>query len=178
MRQEHQWSHGEMDTILEALTRATTSWGDQQFLDFLGETFTFRELERVSNRFGNELKRLGVNKGDTVVTFLDNSADAILTIFAVAKAGGINVPINTANRGEFLRHQVTDAGAKIIIAESEYAERLSMIADAIAGVDLVMYRGAPPDMATAKSPAFPSMRIAVPMMRRSGLRSSHQISPS
>ncbi len=155
MRQEHQWSHGEADTILEALTRATTSWGDQQFLDFLGETFTFRELERVSNRFGNELKRLGVNKGDTVVTFLDNSADAILTIFAVAKAGGINVPINTANRGEFLRHQVTDAGAKIIIAESEYAERLSMIADAIAGVDLVMYRGAPPDMGNCKIPCIP-----------------------
>ncbi len=155
MTQQHQWSSGTMDTILDALHRAVAAWGDQQFLDFLGQTFTYRELDLVSNRLGNALQRLGVAKGDTVITFLDNSADAVVTIFGVAKAGGINVPINTANRGEFLRHQVTDAGAKIIIAESEYAERLSMIADAIAGVELVLYRGAPPDMGDCKIPCLP-----------------------
>jgi crotonobetaine/carnitine-CoA ligase len=94
----------------------------------------------------NALIDLGVKKGDTVISFLDNSLDAIVGWFAINKAGAITVPINTAYRGEFLRHLVTDADAAIVIAETDYAERLAQIADAIPTVRLIFYRGTAPDM--------------------------------
>ncbi len=155
MSEHHQWTSGQQTTMLEALERAVAERGDQQFLDFLGQTYSYRDLDLASNRLANELIRLGVTKGQTVISFLDNSADAVIAIFAIAKAGGISVPINTANRGEFLRHQVADAGGALVIAESEYVERLAKIADAIAEVSLILYRGEAPDMADCKIPCAP-----------------------
>jgi len=146
LTEHHQWTSGLQTSMIEALGRAVSSWGERQFLDFLGQTYTYRDLDKIANRFANQLIHLGVAKGDTVVSFLDNSADAVFAIFGVAKAGAISVPINTANRGEFLRHQVADAGAKVVIAESEYVERLLQIADAITDVELILYRGARPNM--------------------------------
>jgi crotonobetaine/carnitine-CoA ligase len=143
---ESQWKAGEQDTMTAALARAVAQWPDRQWLDFLGETFTFGEIDRLSTRLTNELRRLGVVPGQTVVTFLDNGPDAIISWFAINKCGGITVPINTAYRGEFLRHLVADAGARIVLAETDYAERLAQIADAIPSVELILYRGAKPDM--------------------------------
>lgn len=141
------WASGEQDTIVAALRRASAAVGNQVWLDFLGEQFTFAEVDRLSNRLANALAALGVKAGDTVVTFLDNSPDAIIALFGITKLGAINVPINTAYKGEFLRHQVSDAGASLIIAETEYAERLAEISGALPDVKLILHRGPAPRMA-------------------------------
>jgi crotonobetaine/carnitine-CoA ligase len=140
------WKPGDQDTMVAVLARGARRWPDRPFLDFLGEIVTYGELDRRSTRMGNALIELGVKKGDAVISFLDNSIDAIVCWFAINKAGAITVPINTAYRGEFLRHLVTDADAAIVIAETDYAERLAQIADAIPTVRLIFYRGAEPDM--------------------------------
>jgi crotonobetaine/carnitine-CoA ligase len=143
---DNAWKSGDPDTMIAALARAVERWPDRQWLDFLGETFTFAQIDRVSTCFANELITLGVKPGDTVISFLDNGPDAVLAWFGVTKCGAILVPINTAYRGAFLRHLVTDAGARIILAESDYAERLAQIDEAIPTVDLILYRGAKPAM--------------------------------
>jgi carnitine-CoA ligase len=140
------WKDGAQDTLLAALSRAVATWPDRQWLDFSGETLTFSQFDRLSNRLAHVLIGLGVKPGDTVVTFLDNSLDSILTWFAINKAGGITVPINTAYRGSFLRHLIVDANARIVIAETDYAERLAQIADATSSVELILHRGAAPGM--------------------------------
>ena len=149
------WHGGEQDTMLAALARAVERWPDRQWLDVLGQTYSFRDIDRLSNRLAHVLIGRGVKPGDTVVSFLDNSADAIVAWFAINKAGAISVPINTAYRGDFLRHLVTDAGASIVIAETDYAERLASIHDAIPSVELILYRGTAPDMGVCAIPCLP-----------------------
>ena len=41
--------------------------------DDTSETYTFLELSRLSNRFANALKKLGVTKGDRIFTLAINS---------------------------------------------------------------------------------------------------------
>ncbi len=135
--------------MVAALARAAAKWPDRPYLDFLGDRLSFAELDSRATRFAHSLIELGVKPGDTVVSFLDNSIDAIVAWFGINKAGGITVPINTAYRGDFLRHLVTDADAAIVIAETDYAERLAQIAGAIPGVSVILYRGTAPDMAGA-----------------------------
>ena len=43
--------------------------------------------------------------------------------FAALKLGAIQVPINTAYKGEFLRHQLADSGAKVFVVQGDYASR-------------------------------------------------------
>ncbi len=66
-----------------------------------------------------------------MVSILDNNVEAVLSWFAINKAGAISVPVNTAYKGEFLRHQLNDCGAKIVIAEDDYARRVVDIEDGL-----------------------------------------------
>src|SRR5207247_10151518 len=38
------------------------------------------------------------------------------------------VPINTAYKGEFLRHQLVDSGSKVMVVQGDFASRVSLIA--------------------------------------------------
>lgn len=138
------WSTDQLDTINAVLQRATEKYGDRQFMDFLGDTYSFADINQAACRLANGLSKLGIKKGQTVVTLLDNSADAIFIWFAINKLGAVSVPVNTALKGEFLRHQVGDAGAAVVIAESDYADRVASIADKLPELTTLVHRGAIP----------------------------------
>ncbi|MFJ2690089.1 AMP-binding protein [Pseudomonas sp. NPDC087336] len=138
------WSTDQLDTINAVLQRATEKYGDRQFMDFLGDTYSFADINQTACRLANGLSKLGVKKGQTVVTLLDNSADAVFIWFAINKLGAVSVPVNTALKGEFLRHQVGDAAANVVIAESDYADRVAAIADRLPELTTLVHRGAVP----------------------------------
>src|SRR3546814_7060340 len=79
------WSTGEQDTIHSVLRRAVSQYGDRQFLDFLGQRYSFNDIDRHACQLANGLKGLGVSKGQTVVTLLDNCAEAVMILFAITK---------------------------------------------------------------------------------------------
>ncbi len=152
------WSTDQVDTINAVLQRSTAKYGERKFLDFLGESYSYADLNHAACRLANGLRELGVSKGQTVVTVLDNSADAVCIWFAINKLGAVSVPVNTALKGDFLRHQVADADASIVIAESDYAERVANIADKLPKLETLVYRGAVPDLVLDK-PLLPWSRI-------------------
>ena len=140
------WTTGQQGTINEVLRNAVAEHGDRIFLEFLGAEYSFAEVGVQACRLANGLQALGVKHGDTVVTLLDNSAEAIFVWLAINKLGAISVPVNTALKGDFLRHQVSDAGAAIIIAEHDYAQRVAAVADRLPDLRTLVYRGEQPDL--------------------------------
>src|SRR5262245_3987569 len=128
------WAWIEQDTVLHAFKRVVDVAPQRIFLDFSGEQYSYGEFDRLSTRFAHELIRLGVKTGDTVMTVLDNNVDAVTAWFAINKAGAISVPINTALRGEFLRHQLADAGGPIVICEADYLSRVADVAEQLPSV--------------------------------------------
>lgn len=136
------WSVGEQDTVIAALERAVAKHPDRILLDFGGDTYTYGDVDRLSTRFAHSLADLGVKAGDTVVSMLDNNIDAVVTWLALNKLCAVSVPINTALRGEFLRHQVHDAGAAIVVCEGGYFDRFAAIADKLTDVKTILHRTA------------------------------------
>lgn len=149
------WSVGEQDTVIDALARAVQAHPDRVMLDFSGELFTYADMDRLSTRLSNALGAWGVQPGDTVVTMLDNNVDAVLFWFAVNKLCAVHVPINTALRGDFLRHQVSDAGAALIVCEADYVERMAAIAHLLPDARQVLVRGVPASTACGPLPLAP-----------------------
>jgi crotonobetaine/carnitine-CoA ligase len=135
-----EWGDKSSETYLDSLVRHRKERPNAVFLDFEGRKVTFGELDARSTRMANALARLGVKKGDTVVTVLDNSEDHVLTLMAVNKIGGIWVPINTAYRGEFLRHPLADANAALAICESHYLENMLAITDRLPRLRKILVR--------------------------------------
>jgi crotonobetaine/carnitine-CoA ligase len=137
------WSRAEQDTVTAALARSAARFGPRIFLDFSGTTYSYSDIDRQSTRLARGLLDLGVRKGDTVASILDNNLEAVLCWFAINKAGAISVPVNTAYKGEFLRHQLNDCGASIVIAESDYAQRVVDVEAGLSRASILLQREGP-----------------------------------
>jgi carnitine-CoA ligase len=134
------WTAGEDGTI-GALLESAASAGDRPFLDVAGEPITgAAALERAWDIAGG-LAALGVGPGMRVVTVLDNSLDAVLVWLGTSLLGAVEVPVNTAYQGEFLRHQVADSGAAVVVAETALVGRVSDVAAGLPELSSVVARG-------------------------------------
>jgi len=137
------------DTVLHALERAVSGAPDQVFLDFGGVTYTYREFDTVTTRFAHALSDLGLESGQTIATVLNNNIDQVATWVAANKLGAIWVPLNTAYRGDFLRHQFDDSLAKVVVCEDEYLPYVLAVADELEHLELVLRRGHTTDVTSA-----------------------------
>lgn len=148
------WQVGPRDTPVAALARAVAAQPGKTFLDFSGETYSYGEFDRISNRFARVLQDFSVGIGDPVATMLDNSVDAVTAWISANKIQAVSVPLNTALIGQFLRHQLEDAAAKLVVCEAKYLTRILDVEDQLTALTTVLYRG-------ELEAALPSTRFTV-----------------
>lgn len=116
-----------IDVIGDLLHHAAESHPDRRFVQMGDEVATYADVEEQSDQLCGGLQSLGVGKGDRIAVILPNCMEYIHIIFALAKIGAIQVPINTYLRGEFLRHQIGESQASIVIADELGLHQLAPI---------------------------------------------------
>ena len=87
-----------------------------------GLRLDFRTLNERCNQIANGLRALGLKKGDRVAVALMNSVEFIETYMAVAKAGGVCVPLNWRLVADELEFILKDSGSTICVFGEEFAE--------------------------------------------------------
>src|SRR4051794_18496471 len=88
----------EASTLGDLLLKAAAGAPDGDAVVLPDERLTYRDLERRSLELAAGLVALGIEPGDRVGVLMANSPDAIASIFAIALAGAVVVPINTRYR--------------------------------------------------------------------------------
>jgi len=78
-------------------------------------TWTYFDLYREVNQFGNVLRRLGVERGDRVAIYMPMVPEAIVAMLACARIGAIHSVVFGGFSAESLRDRIQDAGAKVLI---------------------------------------------------------------
>jgi fatty-acyl-CoA synthase len=78
-------------------------------------------LERV-HRLASGLLALGIKKGDRVVVFLSPGVDFANLFFALAKVGGVFVPLNPQLRWRSIGQVIRDADPLILVTEQEFED--------------------------------------------------------
>ena len=132
------WRSGEQSTIPELLMRRLDVDPDGPYLDVCGDTVAAAQLVDVSSRLASSLRSMGVSQGDRVATLIENSIEAVYAWWGIILAGAIAVPVNTAYKGEYLRHQLADSGSKVVIVAAEFLDRLEPVAATIESVQHVV----------------------------------------
>jgi crotonobetaine/carnitine-CoA ligase len=135
--------HPATHTVNGLIRAAVDTDPDAPFLDFSGDTYSYGRIDAETDRLARGLHALGVSPGDRVVTVLDNGPDAVIAWFAVNRLGAVNVPVNTAYKGEFLRHQIADAGASVVVIEEHYLDRVAAVSAGAPALRHVLTRGTP-----------------------------------
>ena len=87
-----------------------------------GLRLTFSELNIRCNRLANALVTSGVKQGDRVALLMMNSPEFMAAYFAVAKIGGIVVPLNWRLVADELEFMLNDSGSTTMIFGEEFID--------------------------------------------------------
>jgi carnitine-CoA ligase len=145
------WISGEQQTVNGLLDRRLADDPDGEYLDVCGTKLSAAEVASAANRLATTLAAMGVRPGDRVATLVENSAEAMLAWWGIVRGGAVAVPINTAYKGEYLRHQLTDSGSRVLIVEASLADRVARISQDTPALEHVVVIGGaaePPGVTT------------------------------
>jgi len=112
---------GETNLCYNAVDRHVLSRGDQDALIVIStETdstrrITYRELLREVNTFASMLQSLGVKKGERVVIYMPNMAEAAFAMLACARLGAIHSVVFGGFASHNLALRIDDAEPKLLI---------------------------------------------------------------
>ena len=115
---------------------------------------TYRELDHLSARLRDRLRRMGVRPGDRVGIALRKSIDAVAAIFGVQRCGAVHVPVDATGPVERTAFIFADCTVRAAIVEAGLAERLRAREDfgPIALLPLDVAAGASRDVPTGGLP--------------------------
>jgi len=77
--------------------------------------WTYFDLYREVNRFGNVLRTLGVGRGDRVAIYMPMVPEAVLAMLACARIGAIHSVVFGGFSAESLRDRINDSEVKLLI---------------------------------------------------------------
>ncbi|MDY7038115.1 MAG: AMP-binding protein [Thermodesulfobacteriota bacterium] len=128
----------EKRTLGHILEDKTKKNGDKTFFHFEDKTFSYNETNKYANQLANGYMSLGLKKGDKVTVMMPNNAEFVFNWFGLSKLGGVDAPINTAYKGDLLRHVIRISDTRVILIHEDFVERLIPIQDDLTSVEKVV----------------------------------------
>jgi long-chain acyl-CoA synthetase len=103
----------------QVLPAAATRYGDKPALIADGRTFSFRELDALSNAFAASLSKLDVAPGDRVTLYATNSWEWLVSYYGTLKTGAVVNPINVMLTPTEVAYVTRDCGAKALVGSRD-----------------------------------------------------------
>jgi long-chain acyl-CoA synthetase len=94
-----------------------------------GRRFTYGELDARANRLAWSLIAGGVERGDRVAIYLENSAEAVISIFAILKAGAVFLVVNPTTKADKMSYILNNCRATGLITDRT---KLGTLSNAVA----------------------------------------------
>ncbi|GAB4499078.1 MAG: AMP-binding protein [Anaerolineales bacterium] len=113
---------GRMNIVYNCVEkRANSEGGKQKAVVFEGEegiarVFTYDELNKEINKTANALRSLGLGKGDAIGIFMPMTPEIVIALLAIAKIGGIILPLFSGYGSGAIVSRMVDAEAKALFA--------------------------------------------------------------
>jgi acyl-CoA synthetase (AMP-forming)/AMP-acid ligase II len=115
-------------------------------------TRSYLELCAEASRWGHGFQSLGLQRGDRILMFLDDTPAYPAAFFGAVRAGFVPLLINTLTPPDLLQFYLADSGASVAVADAEFC----LCFDAVACKDtplrtLIVVNGAAGDHAAPKA---------------------------
>lgn len=132
--------------------------GDKPFIQFEdGEPYTYAQTHEITNRVGNAFAKEGVTFGENVAVMLHNSMEHLWSWFGLNRIGAVHVGINTAYKGRFLTHVLTNADSRFGVMEREFLPWLADVEETVPSMQTVFVPG--PPLQPGDIPAFKHITV-------------------
>ncbi|WP_273429144.1 long-chain fatty acid--CoA ligase [Marinobacter sp.] len=92
---------------------------DHTAIIFYDAPITYRRLLTEVEAMAGYLQAQGVQKGDRVLLYMQNSPQYVIAYYAILRADAVVIPVNPMNRSAELEHYIADTGAHVCLAGQE-----------------------------------------------------------
>ena len=116
--------HTQGTTLVELFEARVTLTPDAPALVFEQERLTYRELDARANRLAHYLRACGVIPEGRVGFCLERSADLVVAVLAIIKAGAAYLPLDPGYPLERLRFLLSDARVGLLLTDSRRSGRI------------------------------------------------------
>lgn len=100
----------------EYLRQHARSQPDKPAFIWYGTALSWAQLDQMSDSFARQLQQRGVVKGDRVALFMQNCPQYVIAHISIQKLGAVVGPCSPLFKGHELEYQLSDLGAKVIVA--------------------------------------------------------------
>ena len=114
-------------TLSQALTRSADRFPNKTALNYMGRKITYRELDRLVNRFAGALRDLGAGEGDKIAVCLPNIPQVVIANMAIFRIGAVTVQNNPLYTERELSYQLNDSDSRMVITLSLLVPRMQKI---------------------------------------------------
>jgi benzoate-CoA ligase family protein len=115
-------------------------------------TRSYAELCADASRWGHGFQSLGLERGDRILMFTDDTPAYPAAFFGAVRAGLVPLLINTLTPPDLLQFYLSDSGAAVAVADAEFSSRFTTIACQDTRLrTLIVVNGAADDHATPET---------------------------
>jgi acetyl-CoA synthetase len=93
-----------------------------------GGTRTYAELCAEASRWGHGFQSLGLQRGDRILMFCDDTPAYPAAFFGAVRAGFVPLLINTLTPPDLLQFYLSDSSASVAVADAEFCARFDAVA--------------------------------------------------
>jgi acetyl-CoA synthetase len=93
-----------------------------------GGTRSYAELCADASRWGHGFQSLGLQRGDRVLMFCDDTPAYPAAFFGAVRSGFVPLLINTLTPPDLLQFYLADSGAPVAVADAEFCARFDAVA--------------------------------------------------
>lgn len=134
----HQIDPDQYPSLLSLLDESFQRFADRDAYQFLGQDFSFAQMDADSRALAAYWQHQGLQKGDRVAIMLPNCPQYPVVVAAVWRAGLVVVNINPLFTSRELAHQLQDSGAKAMVVMENFAHTLEQCIDTTAVQHVVL----------------------------------------
>ncbi|KAM9495064.1 long-chain fatty acid transport protein 2 [Clarias gariepinus] len=119
-------------SILDCFLDAVRKHPHKPFIHFTGETHSYSDVDRESNKVARALQEVaGLKQGDVVALFLGNDPRFIWIWLGLAKLGCASALLNFNIRSKSLLHCFSCCGANVLVVDEELCSAVEEILPAL-----------------------------------------------
>jgi len=108
-----QTPHLLQDTLLLSAARL----GAKTAVVVEGQAYTYDELRQAARSLAGTLVQHGLQRGDRVAIYMDNTWPCVVSIYATLMAGGVFLVVNPQTKADKLEFVLDDSDARILITD-------------------------------------------------------------
>ena len=145
-------------------SHAAASFGEATALVCGDRSFTFTEIDVFASKLANGLVAMGVEPGDRVTLYAQNSWEWVVSYYGIAKTGAVVNPINVMLTPEEVSYVTSNCGARVILAGAEAGDELLSVRSGTPPEHIVLFTETAPAGAVSftellqdASPTFDSL---------------------